>query len=175
MAKLRQASAYRRIKRPYTRISRVKSKAYIKGVPHPKIAQYDVGDVKGKFPYDVQIISTKDIQVRENALEAARQVIVRTLEKVSKTGWSAKVRAVPHHVLRLNPLATGAGADRFQQGMSLAFGRPEGRAAQCFKGKVLFSIFVPEDKLELAKEAANKAKAKLPMHCTIRVQKVEVQ
>jgi large subunit ribosomal protein L10e len=173
MAKLRQAVAYRRIKRPYTRTSRVKSKAYIKGAPHIKIAQYDMGEVTAKFPYDVQIVSAKDIQVRENALEAARQVIVRTLETVSKTGWSAKVRAVPHHIFRMNPLATGAGADRFQMGMSQSFGRPEGHAAQCFKGKILFSIFVPEERLELAKKAAHKAKSKMPMHCLVRVQKMQ--
>ena len=171
MAKLRQAVAYRRIKRPYTRTSRVKSKAYIKGAPHMKIAQYDMGEVSAKFPYDVQIVSAKDIQVRENALEAARQVLVRTLELVSKTGWAIKLRAVPHHIFRMNPLATGAGADRFQRGMALSFGRPEGHAAQCFKGKILFSIYVSEENLEFAKKAAHKAKAKMPMHCLVKVLK----
>ena len=171
MAKLRQAVAYRRIKRPYTRTSRVKSKAYIKGAPHIKIAQYDMGESAKKFPYEVQIVSGKDIQVRENALEAARQVMVRTIELVAKTGWSMKLRAVPHHIFRLNPLATGAGADRFQMGMSQSFGRPEGHAAQCFKGKILFSIYVPEENIALAKKAAKKATSKFPMHCLIKVLK----
>ncbi|MFN7088582.1 MAG: 50S ribosomal protein L16, partial [Candidatus Paceibacteria bacterium] len=138
MAKLRPASAYRRIKRPFSRTSRAKSKAYIKGVPHVRIAQYDMGD-KIIYPYEVQMVSDKDIQVRDNALEAARQVIVRVMETAAKTGWSAKVRVVPHHIIRLNPLATGAGADRFQRGMSLSFGQPEGHAAQVFKNKVIFS------------------------------------
>jgi large subunit ribosomal protein L10e len=170
MAKLRQAVAYRRIKRPYTRTSRVKSKAYIKGAPHIKIAQYDMGD-NVQYPYDVQIVSGKDIQVRENALEAARQVLVRTIELVTKTGWHIKLRAVPHHIFRMNPLATGAGADRFQRGMAQSFGRPEGHAAQCFKGKILFSIYVSEENLELAKKAAHKAVSKFPMHCLIKVLK----
>ena len=170
MAKLRQAVAYRRIKRPYTRTSRVKSKAYIKGAPNIKIAQYDMGDKK-IYPYDVQIVSAKNIQVRENALEAARQVMVRTIELVAKTGWSMKLRAVPHHIFRLNPLATGAGADRFQMGMSQSFGRPEGHAAQCFKGKILFSIYVLEENLTVAKLAAKKATSKFPMHCLIKVLK----
>jgi len=171
MVKLRQAVAYRKVKRPYTRTSRVKSKAYIKGAPHIKIAQYDMGD-KIRHPYEVQIVSGKKIQVRDNALEAARQVIARVMETAAKTGWSAKVRVVPHHVLRLNPLATGAGADRFQRGMSLAFGRAEGHAAQVTEGKVLFSIYVPESNVQLAKTAANKARHKMPMHCSVRINKL---
>ena len=170
MAKLRQAVAYRRVKRPYTRTSRVKSKAYIKGAPHIKIAQYDMGD-NAKYPYDVQIVSDKYIQVRENALEAARQVLVRTMEAISKTGWHIQLRAVPHHIYRMKPLATGAGADRFQMGMTLSFGRPEGHAAQVFKGKVLFSIYTSTENLELAKKAAHKAVSKFPMHCLVKVLK----
>ncbi|MEM2954569.1 MAG: 50S ribosomal protein L16 [Candidatus Nanoarchaeia archaeon] len=168
MAKLRQASAYRKIKRPYVRISKVKSKAYIKGVPHIKVSQYDIGDGL-KYPIEVQLISCGEVQIRDNALEAARQVIVRKMESVSKTGWSGKVRVVPHHVLRLNPLATGAGADRFQRGMSLSFGRPEGHAAQVKTGKVLFSLYVPKEKVELAKLALKKANAKLPVSCKVKV------
>jgi len=168
--KLRQASSYKKIKRPYTRVSRVKSKAYIKGAPHIKIAQYDMGE-EGKYPYEIQIISDKDMQVRDNALESARQVIVRVMESIAKGGWKAKVRVVPHHVIRLHPLASGAGADRFQRGMTLAFGRPDGHAAQIFKGTTIFSIYVPEDKIELAKTAADKARHKMPMHCLVKVQK----
>ena len=172
MAKLREASAYRRVKRPYTRTSRVRSKNYIKGAPHIRVTQYDMGEKGAKFPYEVQVVSSTEIQVRDNALEAARQVIVRVMESASKTGWAAKVRAVPHHIIRINPLATGAGADRFQQGMKLAFGRPEGHAAQVYKGKVLFSIYTSEDKINLAKTAARKAKSKMPMHCLVKVQKI---
>jgi ribosomal protein L10e len=170
MVKLRQAVSYRKVKRPYTRTSRVKNKAYIKGAPHMKIAQYDMGD-NGKYPYDVQIVSDKLIQVRENALEAARQVLVRTIEIVSKTGWHIQLRAVPHHIFRMKPLASGAGADRFQMGMTLSFGRPEGHAAQVHKGKILFSIYTSEENLEIAKKAAHKAVSKMPMHCLIKVLK----
>ncbi len=168
MAKLRQASAYRRIKRPYVRVSKVKSKAYIKGAPHIKVTQYDIGD-KIKYPIEIKLLSKKALQIRDNALEAARQTIVKTMESVSKTGWSGKVLVVPHHVLRLNPLATGAGADRFQRGMSLAFGRPEGHAAQVKENQALFALWVTEDKVQLAKKALNKAAAKLPTPCKIVV------
>jgi large subunit ribosomal protein L10e len=171
MAKLRQASSYRKIKRPYVRISKVKSKAYIKGVPHIKIAQYDIGD-KIRYPWELKLLSKKALQIRDNALEAARQTIVKTMEKVSKTGWSGKVLVVPHHVLRLNPLATGAGADRFQRGMSLAFGRPEGHAAQIKENQPLFALYVPEEKIPLAKQALSKAAAKVPTPCKIVINKI---
>jgi len=170
MAKLRSASAYRRIKRPYTRVSRSRSKSYVKGAPGFRIVHYDMGNKGKEFSHEIQIISKKEIQVRDNALEAARQVLVRHLEaKAGKDNYWVKVRAVPHHVLRENPLATGAGADRFQQGMRLAFGKPIGHAAQVKPGKVLFSIYVDEQHVDIAKKIAKKATAKLPMPCAIEV------
>ncbi|MBT4114464.1 hypothetical protein HOE41_02430, partial [Candidatus Woesearchaeota archaeon] len=45
MAKLRAANAYRRIKRAYTRTSKYKKKAFIKGIPGTKIHLYDMGDL----------------------------------------------------------------------------------------------------------------------------------
>jgi large subunit ribosomal protein L10e len=171
MAKLRQAVAYRKVKRPYTRTSKVKSKAYIKGAPNIKVVQYDMGK-EGAYDYEIQLVSGRDIQVRDNALEAARQVIVRVMESNTKSPWKAKVRVVPHHIFRMNPLATGAGADRFQRGMTLSFGRPEGHAAQIFQGKTIFSIYVPESNIVLAKTALGKARHKLPMRCLVRVNKI---
>jgi len=169
MAKLRAAKSYRRIKRPYTRTSRLRSKAFVKGAPYPKVAQYDMGDRTRTYPFELQVISTRGIQVRENALEAGRQTAVRYMELFAKTGWAMKIRAVPHHIIRENPLATGAGADRFQQGMSQSFGNPIGHAAQVLPGKVLFSFYVDKEKIPFAKEAARKARSKLPMRCLVRV------
>ncbi|MEM4248000.1 MAG: 50S ribosomal protein L16 [Candidatus Nanoarchaeia archaeon] len=169
MAKLRAAKAYRKIKRPYTRTSRLKSKAFIKGAPYSKVAQFDMGDRTKSYPYELQVISARSIQARENALEAARQTAVRYMELFAKTGWSMKLRAVPHHVIRENPLATGAGADRFQQGMSQSFGNPIGHAAQILEGKIIFSIYVEKEKIPFAVEAARKARAKLPMRCYVKI------
>jgi len=169
MAKLREAGAYRRIKRPYVRTSKLRTKSYVKGAPHIKIAQYDMGDTKRTFPYELQLISDVAQQVRDNAIEAARQTSVRYMELEAKTGWAMKIRAVPHHIIREKALATGAGADRFQQGMTLSFGKPSGHAAQLKKGKVLFSFFVDKDKIAFAKEAARKARGKFPMHCSVKV------
>jgi len=169
MAKLRAAKAYRRIKRPYTRTSRLRSKDYVKGAPDSKIAQFDMGDRTKTYPYELQMTSSRPIQIRDNALEAARQTAVRYLELFAKTGWAMKLRAVPHHIIRENPLATGAGADRFQQGMSQSFGNPIGHAAQVLQGKILFSIYMEKEKIPFAIEAARKARSKLPMRCHVKV------
>ncbi|MBI2040845.1 MAG: 50S ribosomal protein L16 [DPANN group archaeon] len=170
MAKLRDARAYRRTKRPFTRISKLRSKGYVKGAPQMKTVQYDMGNSKLPYSHEVQLICTKKQQIRDNALEAARQAAVRYLDlNAAKEGYYVKLRAVPHHIIRMKPLATGAGADRFQQGMSLSYGSPEGHAAQVKPGKILFSFYVNENQIEIAREAARKAGTKLPMHCKIEV------
>ena len=174
MAKLRAASAYRRLKRAYTRTSRVRSKSFIKGAPGVRIVLYDMGNIRKKFPYEVQLISQKSQQLRDNALEAARMSAVRYMDKsVGKEFYNIKVRAVPHHILRENPLATGAGADRFQTGMSLSFGKPIGHAAQVYKGKILLSIGVEKQHIAAAKEACRKAKSKLGIRCAIIVKETK--
>jgi len=169
MAKLRAAKYYRRLKRPYTRTSRRKSKSYIKGAPTIKVIQYDMGDKNVNFPYTLTLSATKDMNVRDNAIEAARQALGRYMSVAlgRVTGYGIKIRVVPHHILRENPLATGAGADRFQTGMTLSYGRPYGHAARVFAGKPLIEVYVNKEDIEVAKEALRKANRKLPMHCQV--------
>ena len=56
MARLRDASAYRRLKRAYTRKSRVRSKSFVKSIPQNKIVRYVLGNKTKKFPYQVKIL-----------------------------------------------------------------------------------------------------------------------
>ncbi|MFH0868676.1 MAG: 50S ribosomal protein L16 [archaeon] len=170
MAKLRTARAYRRIKRPLTRHSKLRALDYVKGAPYPKVAQYDMGELtRRKFPFELQVVTAVNAQLRDTALEAGRQAAVRYLDTNAKGGWIMKVRAVPHHILREKPLATGAGADRFQQGMTLSYGQPAGHAAQVKAGKPVFSFYFDREKLDFMKEAARKSITKLPVHCRIKV------
>jgi len=94
-------------------------------------------------------------------------------DQLGKLGFHLKIRAVPHHVMRVNPLATGAGADRMQQGMRNAFGKPIGTAAQVKAGKPLMTAYVEERGIGVAKEALRKAGAKYPIGCRIEVVKAE--
>ncbi|MFH1589006.1 MAG: 50S ribosomal protein L16 [archaeon] len=173
MAKLRRAIAWRRIERPYTRKSKFRTKQYVRAVPNNKIVKYDMGDLKKKFEYVVSLTSNASIQLRHNALESARLTSNRLLEtKCGKTGFRLKLRVYPHHILRENPLAAGAGADRMSTGMKRSFGKSVGLAAQVKKDQVIMQAFVDETFLDVAKKAVLRAKHKFPCGCKILVEKV---
>src|SRR3989338_3960147 len=165
---LRPGRCYRKFHRPYTRQSqKVPRKGYIKGVPKPKITQFEFG-TKGSYEKKIFLLPKKNVQVRHNSLESARVSIVQTLEKKIPKGTTFffKVRVYPHQVLRENALATGAGADRFQQGMRANFGSPIGTAARVRSGQrimeVRFNAGMPQ-----VKEALKGAAYKLPTPCKI--------
>ena len=170
MAKLRPGKCYRKLHRPYTRQSkRNPRKSYVKGVPGSRIAQFEMGQKRDDYDYTLFLVSDQSLQIRHNALEAARIAIVKTVEKATKE-FFIKLRVFPHHVLRENRLATGAGADRFQQGMRQSFGTPIGTAAQVRKGQKIFEVRVNKDFIDVAKEALNKARQKLPLKYRIVVE-----
>ncbi len=169
MARLRPARCYRRVKRPYTRKSRFREKSFVKGFPQPKITIFDMGNPKGEFKYKLSLISKDNLQIRHNALEAARVAANKLLSPLGEA-YHFKIKVYPHHILRENPLATGAGADRFQQGMARAFGKPIGTAAQVKKNQEIMFVRVNEEHLERAKEALRRAGHKLPCKFTIKVE-----
>ena len=115
MAKLRKWCAYRTIERPYTRWSKVRGKAFVKSRPGKKVIKYDMGDLKGgkdKFPMCMKLVAKELGNVRTNGIEAGRIALLKRLEaKMGREGFYFKVAVVPHHVIRENPLAAGAGAD----------------------------------------------------------------
>lgn len=154
---------YRRIERPYTRQSRSKpKKGYVKGVPEIKIHRFEMGN-KGKvFPKTFSLVSNLNMQVRHNALEAARMACSKVLANgVGEEGYFMKILVYPFHVLRENPLATGAGADRYQSGMRLSFGKPIGTAAQVKKGQEIIKVWVEAGKEPVAKKALRTAGYKI--------------
>ena len=170
MVKLRKAVAYRRVERPYTRKSKYRTKQFTRGAPTNKIVKYEMGNLKKKFQYVVVIKSGADIQLRHNALESGRLTSNRLLEKeCGKLGYKLRLRVYPHHVLRENPLASGAGADRMSTGMKKSFGKPVGLAAQVKKGQILFEAFVDEQFLEVGKKAIDGIKHKIPCSTTLEV------
>jgi len=170
MAKLRGASAYKRIKRAFTRTSKYKSKSYIKGNPPKKVTMYDMGALNKDFPLTVKLIAKKPCNLRHNAIEAGRMIANRVLSNAyGKKGYSLHLHTVPHNILRENALATGAGADRFQTGMSHSFGKPVGTSAHIKKGKLLMRACVPKEGEKVAREALRKASSKYPIPCSIEV------
>lgn len=174
MATLRKGKCYRKLVRPYTRKSKVKSKSYIKTIPSSKVVRYEMGDPKKQFKYEINLISNDTAQIRHNAIESARQVTNRRLQlKLGNTGYFLQIKAYPHHILRENKMLSGAHADRLQTGMSHAFGKSVGLASQVKKGKKIFTLKVDDNGLELGKETMKLAIPRLPVKCFIEVKKVE--
>ncbi len=168
MARIRKFAAYRRIERPYTRISKYKKKSFVKALPKHIIVRFNMGNPKKKFKYTLDLKSKADLQIRHNAIESARQSSNRLLENtLGPNDYSLNVMIYPHHILRENPLAAGAGADRFSTGMSHSFGKPISVAAQVKKGQTLFRVSVNKGKLKTAVEALKRIQHKLPMGCLI--------
>jgi large subunit ribosomal protein L10e len=73
-----------------------------------------------------------------------------------------KLRVFPHHVLRENKQATGAGADRVSEGMRLAFGKAVGTAARVMKDQVVFTTYTTPQYIDKVKEAMKAGGHKLP-------------
>jgi large subunit ribosomal protein L10e len=168
MATLRKANAYSKRKvTPYTRISKRKAKAYIKTVPPQKIVKFSMGKEKmnsaGKLPYKLTLVTTENVQIRSNALEACRQFINKKLDNLLSGMYFFKVVPFPHHVQRENKMLTGAGADRMQTGMQLSYGKSMNKAAILKKGKAIFSVSVQNPKaISTARKILKQVKAKLP-------------
>ncbi len=173
MAGLRKGHCYTHVKRAYTRKSKFKSKEYIKAIPNSKLVRFDMGDSTKQYPFRVDLVSKQAIQLRHNALESSRQVVNRCLYNAIGNNYYFKVRLYPHHVLRENKMITGAGADRMQTGMQLAFGRAVGIAAQVRKKQSIFSVKVNEENINVAKAALKKACPRLPGRYSIAIKKLE--
>lgn len=166
---LRKGRCYSRIKRAYTRKSKFKTKSFVKGIPSSKIIKFEMGDLHKEFKNCVVLFVKNDIQIRHNALESARVLVNRHLDKILGNNYRLRVMPYPHHVLRENKILSGAGADRLSSGMQLAFGKPIGVAAQIKKGKPLFVIYVDEKDIKVAKDALKFAPPRLPCKCGIEV------
>ena len=81
MVGLRKGCCYRKLERPYTRKSKFKSKNYVKAIPNHNIQRFEMGDRNKKFSYKVKLVSKSTLQLRHNAIESARMVVNRQLER----------------------------------------------------------------------------------------------
>lgn len=177
MAKLKRARCWRELERPYTRVSKYKRKNYIKGAPINIIPKFEIGNLKKEeAKVKVHMAVDRDIQIRQNSIEAIRQQIVKKLNKlVGNTNYRVVVRAFPHHILRENKMAGTNKAERIQTGMQLAFGSPVGRAVQAKKGKILFTVLLKdENKVDKIKEVFKSCASKLPCGISTKIEKVSI-
>lgn len=152
--------------RAYTR------RDYIRKIPNSRIVQYDMGNLSEEFPVSVSLVVKKPAHLRHNSLEAARISSNRLMQrKAGRLGYHLKLRTYPHQIVRENPMATGAGADRVQSGMRNAFGKPISVEAIVNTNQKIITINVNPKNFEDAKLALKRASMKLPVPCRISVDK----
>ncbi|OIO26025.1 hypothetical protein COX85_01060 [Candidatus Micrarchaeota archaeon CG_4_10_14_0_2_um_filter_55_9] len=163
MATLRSARTCRTPRgQPWTRTSRSKPrKSYVKGVPHCRIRQFNMGKNK-RFEVELELVSQYDVLVRDNAIESARMASNKYLERHLEHNYFLQVAKYPHHVLREHAALGVAGSDRISKGMKGAFGKPKGRMALVEKGGTLFRVRCEESAVKVAKDALKRAKLKIP-------------
>ena len=158
-------------KPPYTR------REYITGIPATKVAQYKMGAVDADpddYPVQISLAVDEACQIRHGALEAARLSANRYMIKhLGEGNYKFILRKFPHHVLRENKQATGAGADRVSDGMRLSFGKVVGTAARVQSGDRLFTAWCETDDAPVVKEALSRAYNKISPPCTIAVERGE--
>ncbi len=168
MVGLRKAVAYSKKKvTPYTRVSKKKQKSYIKTVPQKKIVKFAMGKEslyrEGKLPYCMTLVATEKIQIRQNAFEACRQYINKKLDNEFSGQYLFKVIPFPHHIQRENKMLVGAGADRMQTGMQLAYGKPIGKSAILKPNSRIFFVAVSNPKgVQFVRGLFKQVKSKLP-------------
>jgi large subunit ribosomal protein L10e len=142
------------------------------GAPNPRVARFTLGTVTEFQDKRVKLISLQRVQVRHNALEAARVAANKKLVDVGEANYFFRVKVYPHIILRENKMIATAGADRLQEGMRKAFGKPVGLAARVEPGSSLMEVDLRSTDLEAGKAAMKAASSKLPTRTRIEVEEI---
>jgi large subunit ribosomal protein L10e len=135
-----------------------------------------MGDTTREFDCKIELqnITSKEKKISHNALEAARIAANRFLEEKLEPGnFMLKLVPYPHEIIRKNKRINVPQADRFQEGMRLAYGAPIATAARVERGDLIMYAEVDEANFDVAKEALERADNKLPVSCRIRVEENE--
>jgi large subunit ribosomal protein L10e len=127
-----------------------------------------MGDTKSQFEFKFSLVAQAPVQIRHNALEAARVAANKVLfDTLGETGYKIHLRVYPHIILRENRMIATAGADRLQEGMRRSFGKPSGRAARIKTGQSILDIYVNSNTVDAAKKALRVGSTKLSVPCVI--------
>jgi large subunit ribosomal protein L10e len=136
-------------------------KNYVRAMPRTSLMVFNMGNAKGVYDLELKLTPNQPIQLRSNALESARQVANKHLERELANEYMFRVLVYPHNVIREHKMATGAGADRISRGMSQAFGRPVSVAARIREGQPIFIIRTNAANRNVAVAAYKRAMSKL--------------
>lgn len=178
---IRKALAYSKKQRTaYTRRSqKVKHLNYIKAVPVQKISKFNMGSVlkfqQGAYKNMMYMTSEINCQIRDLALESARQFLNNQMTRKFQENYYLSCRPYPHQILKNNKTFSGGSkGERVQSGMSHSFGTAEGRAAYVKLGEPVFIAgFTNKADTHFMRELMKSAASKLP--CKIRITYEEVK
>ncbi len=175
--KLRPARSVRSIlSQPWARYSVKKPKKnYVKSLPHTSLTIFNMGVDRPNYDLLLTLQSNQHVQLRSNALEAARLVANKYLESELLNNYRFSLLPFPHNVIREKKRATGAGADRLSQGMSMSFGSPSSVAARVKIGQVIFRLKTISASKDVARAALKRAASKLSGTYTIVMKTVDVK
>ena len=151
-------------------------KEYMGGIPGSKIVRFTMGNTTKQFSHRVKMITKKSGQILHNAFEAGRIASLRHLERrLERNNFMLKIVPYPHQVIREHKRVNVAQADRFQEGMKKAYGKPAAVAARVNRRDDIFIVEVEKENISEAKKALEKASHKLPIPMKIIVESVDVQ
>lgn len=180
MAVKRKASSYSK-RKPITNTRRSKKQqlSYVKTIPPQKIVKFNMGEctafAEGKFKNKIYVKTEENIQIRDFALEAARQSLHKDLTKLlTQKNYFLRCNVYPHNILRNNRIYSGGSkGERIQTGMSKSFGSSEGRAATIKRGRPIFTAyFEGEANIPKIKAFFKKVTPKLPCKTKITYEKL---
>ncbi len=149
------------------------SKKFAPGAPNPKVARFTTGKSRPDYDNMFKLVSEGKVQIRHNALEAARVTASKKVALIGEENYFLKVVTYPHLILRENKMVATAGADRLQEGMRKAFGKPIGLAARVDIGDTVLELSLKAENFEKGKEAMKAASTKLPMKTRMEIIKLE--
>ena len=149
------------------------NKKFAPGAPNPKVARFTTGKFRPDYDYTFELVSDGRVQIRHNALEAARVAASKKVALLGEENFYLRVVTYPHLVTRENKMIATAGADRLQEGMRKAFGKPIGLAARVNIGTVVLELSVKAENYQKGKEAMWAASTKLPMKTHVETIKQE--
>lgn len=136
-------------------------KKYEKGSPACRIARFTNGKPRDDYEFLLRLVSTEKVQIRHFAIEAARVATHKIIEDEDED-YFMEVKVYPHIILRENKMIATAGADRLQEGMRRAYGKPTALAARVDIGQSIIDISVMKDRVSIAKAALKSGGSKLP-------------
>ncbi len=144
-------------------------KEYEKGSPNVRIARFTNGTARDDYDLKLRLVSNEKVQIRHFAIEAAR-VAAHKIIADEEESYFLEVKIYPHVILRENKMIATAGADRLQEGMRRAYGKPVALAARVKIGDPILDISIMKERLPTAKAALKTAGSKLPK--TYKVEQV---